>query len=149
MMAYMILIIHTHHDYEDPAWRRYDEAFRDKAAVTGNCRWAALDPDLYNRICSGRGRVVPIRGGPGRSFSDVSTSLPNKKNTKDLASSSVSRGKRSNICYDWNKDNCAYNPCKYRHICSECSGRHPLTQCKGLQDDPQRRSGHTGARPHS
>ena len=104
---------------------------------------------LYNRICSGRARVVPIRGGPGSSFSDVSTSLSNKKNTKDLASSSVSHGKRSNICYDWNKDNCAYNPCKYRHICSECSGRHPLTQCKGLQDDPQRRSGHTGARPHS
>ena len=148
-MAYMILIIHTHHDYEDPAWRRYNEAFRDKAAVTGNCRWAALDPDLYNRICSGRGRVVPFRGGPSRSFSDVSTSLPNRENTKDLASSSVSRGKRSNICYDWNKDNCAYNPCKYRHTCPECSGHHPLTQCKGLQDDPQRRSGHTGARPHS
>ena len=63
MMAYLLLIIQTHWDYEDPAWRKYDEALRDKAAATGNRKWANLDSHLYNKICSGRARRVRLEPG--------------------------------------------------------------------------------------
>lgn len=57
MMMYIILIIQTHRDYEDPAWQRYDEAFTDKAAVTGNRKWGGLGPRSIQPICSSRARV--------------------------------------------------------------------------------------------
>ena len=60
LMAYQLLIIQTHWDYEDPAWQRYDEAFRDKAAATGNRKWSSLDPHLFNKICAGRARKVGL-----------------------------------------------------------------------------------------
>jgi len=58
LMAYLSLIVQAHQDYEDPVWQRYDEAFRDKAAATGNRKWSSLDPHLYNKICAGRARKV-------------------------------------------------------------------------------------------
>ena len=60
LMAYQLLIIQTHWDYEVPPWQRYDEAFRDKAAATGNRKWSSLDPHLFNKICAGRARKVGL-----------------------------------------------------------------------------------------
>ena len=36
MLAYMLIIIRAAQEFEDPVWRSYDEAFREKAAATGN-----------------------------------------------------------------------------------------------------------------
>ena len=36
LMAYMLSIIWAYQEYEHPKWCNYDEAFRDKAATTGN-----------------------------------------------------------------------------------------------------------------
>jgi hypothetical protein len=35
LLAYMFTIIRASQEFEDPAWRNYDEAFREKAAATG------------------------------------------------------------------------------------------------------------------
>lgn len=36
MMAYMIAIMRAQIEFEEPAWSKYDEAYRDKGASTGN-----------------------------------------------------------------------------------------------------------------
>ena len=36
MLAYMLIVLRAQREYEETAWRLYDEAFRDKATATGN-----------------------------------------------------------------------------------------------------------------
>ena len=60
MMAYMITIMQAQIEFEDPAWTTYDEAYRDKAATTGNRKWSEIDPHLYNKIFTGRAKKVAI-----------------------------------------------------------------------------------------
>ena len=60
MVAYMLAIIRAQQEYEEPAWRLYDEAFREKAATTGNRKWALTDSHLYNQMFTGRARKVPL-----------------------------------------------------------------------------------------
>ena len=81
LMAYMILIIRTHRDYEDIAWRRYDEVFCEKAAVTENHKWDTIDPDLYNRICSGKAIALQAKTsfGPRNSSGHPSIRRPHRE----------------------------------------------------------------------
>ena len=46
-MAYMLSIIRAYQEYEHSQWRNYNEAFRDKAATTGNWKWSVIDSHLY------------------------------------------------------------------------------------------------------
>ena len=57
LLTYMA-IMQAQREYEEPAWRLYDEAFRDKAASTGNHKWALLDTHLY---FTGRARKAIIK----------------------------------------------------------------------------------------
>ena len=80
-MAYMILIIRTHRDYEDIAWRRYDEVFCEKVAVTENHKWDTIDPDLYNRIRSGKAIALQAKTsfGPRNSSGHPSIRRPHRE----------------------------------------------------------------------
>ena len=49
MLAYMLHILRSHREYEEPAWREYDVRFQQMAAVTGNKAWSQLDPQLFNK----------------------------------------------------------------------------------------------------
>jgi len=138
LMAYLSLIVQAHRDYEDPAWQRYDEAFRDKAAATGNRKWSSLDPHLYNKICAGRARKVCLdTSSPAmeKGAGDPTLVPPPKRPARELGrswggKSQPPRGYKSNTCWDWNMGACKFNPCKYRHMCSDCGGRHPQLQCR-------------------
>ena len=48
MLAYMLTIMKAQKEFKEPAWRLYDEAYREKAAATGNRKLAQIDPLLYN-----------------------------------------------------------------------------------------------------
>ena len=50
----------AYQEYEHPQWRNYNEAFRDKAATTGNRKWSVIDSHLYNQIFTGRARKLPV-----------------------------------------------------------------------------------------
>ena len=50
LLAYMLAIMRAQAEYEEPAWRLYDEAFRDKAASTGNRKWALLDTHIQSTL---------------------------------------------------------------------------------------------------
>ena len=60
LLAYMFTIIRAAQKFEDPAWRNYDEAFREKAAATGNHKWSAIDTLIYNRIFTGHAKKLHI-----------------------------------------------------------------------------------------
>ena len=82
-MAYMLVIIRAHQEYDHPQWRNYDEAFRDKAATTGNKKWASIDIHIYNQVFTGRARKSPIclhcGAGPHRTDANPQVGPPARK----------------------------------------------------------------------
>ena len=60
LMAYMLSIIWAYQKYEHPQWRNYNEAFRDKAATTGNRKWSVIDSHLSNQIFTGKAHKLPV-----------------------------------------------------------------------------------------
>ena len=71
MLAYMLHILRSHREYEEPAWREYDVRFRQLAAVLGNKAWAQLDPQLYNQCFVGRARRVASSPQPGEASAGI------------------------------------------------------------------------------
>jgi len=121
LMAYMITIMRAQREYEEPAWRLYDTAFRDKAASTGNRKWAQLDPHIYNQIFTGRARKL-------LSTSVGGNDTGRKRYSMEKPIGEVKK-RAKQICWDWNAERCTFEPCKFRHCCSQCGGRHPKTKC--------------------
>ena len=60
LLTYMLAIMRAQAEYKEPAWRLYDEAFRDNAGSTGNRKWALLDTHLHNQILTGGARKAII-----------------------------------------------------------------------------------------
>ena len=57
-MAYMLTIIRAQKEYEKPAWRIYDEAYRDAAASSGNKQWSKVDESIFAKVFTGRARQM-------------------------------------------------------------------------------------------
>ncbi len=49
LVAYMLTIMRAQWEFQEPAWRMYDEVYHEKAAARGNCKWSQMDPLLYNQ----------------------------------------------------------------------------------------------------
>ena len=79
LLAYMLTIMRAQVEYEEPAWRLYDEAFRDKAASTGNRKWALQDIHLYNQFFTGRARRVESSNVSSYSFGSELTPPSHKR----------------------------------------------------------------------
>ncbi len=58
LMAYMITISRASQDFYSLAWVRYDSAFRQNAAVTGNRKWSAINPSIYSFCFTGKAAVA-------------------------------------------------------------------------------------------
>jgi len=119
MLAYMLHILRSHREYEEPAWREYDVRFRQMVAVTGNKAWSQLDPQLFNQCFVGRARRVaspPQQGDSGGKLAKVERE--NKM--------------KPEICYRYNREgSCPYNlKCRFQHKCALCGGRHSSADCK-------------------
>ena len=56
-MAYM-LTIRVQKEYEEPARRIYDEAYRDAAASSGNKQWSKVDESIFVKVFTGRARQM-------------------------------------------------------------------------------------------
>ena len=69
------MTIRAAQEFEDPAWRNYDEAFREKSAATGNRKWSEIDSLIYNRVFTGHAKKIPI-SSPGPRHSDFPGPLP-------------------------------------------------------------------------
>ncbi len=146
LMAYMISTIRSAQEYDEPAWQLYDRAFREKAAATGFKKWSQLDPVLYNRCFTAKAKQVPFCLHCAQS-GHLPESCPSQKKRPFSVNSGIppwsapAKAARlqprrdSTICGMFNKGNCTFKFCKYRHICAipGCEGRHPATVCPKRQ----------------
>ena len=148
LLAYMFTIIRAAQEFEDPAWRSYDEAFREKAAATGNRKWSEIDSLIYNRVFTGHARKIPMATTnttgprptdlPGPSHSPAQHTYYSEPPPPKRPAPMSSNASRSDICYLFNRGGCRFgNMCKFRHMCSICSGRHPRVSCKAGRPAPQ------------
>ena len=56
-MSHLLTVLKAFHDAEHPAWREYDEAFREKMASTGKKNWACRDVTLYQEVVGARAKL--------------------------------------------------------------------------------------------
>ena len=147
LLAYMLVIIKAQREYEEPAWRLYDEAFRDKAAAMGNKKWAQVDPHIYDQVFTGRACRTALCGicdsiGHTGDGCPNSRSLPKKRlsagdgpSAKYAARTASPQAAQqpSDICWSFNKSpsgKCKFgNVCRFKHMCATCLGRHPMLAC--------------------
>ena len=159
MLAYMLIVLRAQRDYKEAVWHLYDEAFRDKAAATGNRKWSQIDTHIYNQIFTGRARkrVLCTHCSMATHETEECPAVqPRRKRRVEEANfgrlEEIPKGrkgicwdfndgacrygdkcgyKRKGICWDFNDGACRYgDKCGFRHICSECAGRHPRVSCR-------------------
>ena len=139
MLAYVLIVLWAQREYEEPAWRLYDEAFQDKAAATGNRKWSQIDTHIYNQIFTGRARKRLLCTHCSTATHDTEECpavQPRWKRRMEEAIfgqlEEIPKG-RKGVCWDFNDSACRYgDKCRFRHICSECAGRHPRSPAEEL-----------------
>jgi len=118
-ISHMLTVFRAYREVENPAWRLYDEAFRDKMASTGVRIWLGMDVKVYQEICGGRPRK-----GAGRLDAEgkvMSSSVGMKRPIE---------GRRPLVCWQFNEGVCSYGlKCKFPHVCEVCRGQHSKKQC--------------------
>ena len=136
MLAYMLIVLWAQREYKEPAWRLYDEAFRDKAAATGNRKWSQIDIHICNQIftCRARKRLLCTHCTATHETEECPTVQPRWKRRVEEPTfgrlEEIPKG-RKGICWDFNNGACRYgDKCRFCHICSECAGRHPRVSCQ-------------------
>ena len=105
-LSHMLTVVKAFVEVEEPAWRLYDEAYREKMAATGVKKWKGMDVGLYQEVCGGR--VRKASGAPG-----------------------IKRKAGDGCCWKYNEGKCTYGKsCKFLHRCEVCSGEHSKLYCK-------------------
>jgi len=96
-ISHMLTVFRAYREVEDPAWRLYDEAFRDKMASTGVRIWLGMDVKVYQEICGGRPRKGA--GRPDAEGKVMSSSVGMKR---------LIEGRRPLVCWQFNEGVCSY-----------------------------------------
>ena len=53
-MSHLLTVVKAFNEVEHPAWREYDEAYREKMASIGKKLWSGMDVTLYQELCGSR-----------------------------------------------------------------------------------------------
>ena len=119
-MSHLLTVLKAYGEVEEPAWRLYDEAFREKMASTGTKTWSGMDVSLYQELCGGQPRkraMGPQADGRGAATgSNAKRSLDSRKPV---------------VCWQYNDGVCSYGSrCKFPHVCEVCQGNHARSQCQ-------------------
>ena len=122
-MAHLLTVLRAYCEVDDPAWRLYDVAFREKMAATGVQMWTGADIQLYQEFCGGRSRRLPMPGGEARH-----PAFPSSPSPSASLFPSASR-KRPLVCWAFNANGCRFQNCKFAHVCESCGGGHPRSRC--------------------
>lgn len=111
LMSHLMIVVKAFVEVEEPAWRQYDEFFREKMAATGVRMWKGMDIGLYQEVCGGKAR---------------------KGHAKSSTGAAGVLGKRPGCCWKFNEGSkCSFGAaCKFMHKCDLCGGEHPRVQCK-------------------
>ena len=90
-------MIKAFNEVEHPAWREYDEAYREKMATTGVKSWSGVDVALYQELCGSRQKL--------RTPQMERKEAPRGPGVKQLAPG------WANVCWSFNDSQCTHNPC--------------------------------------
>ena len=116
-MAHLLTVLKAYTEVEGPAWRLYDEAYREKMAATVCKRWAGMDVQLYQEVCGGRPRRRAV--GEGRYGGGPAAGEKRVREER--------QGKA--VCWQYNGSGCRFKACKFPHRCEWCLGPHPRSRC--------------------
>ena len=66
LMSHLLTVLRAHAKFEDPAWRVYNESFREKMAAKGERQWSGMDIQLFQEIYGGRSKRLSSGLGGSR-----------------------------------------------------------------------------------
>ena len=120
--------------------------FRQQAAGNPAVDWSKLNPTLYavtflTQSGTGKNCVLCMESDHREEDCALSKSKGASSAVRPSSSRATQRGsgessyrppkgKGQFSCFAWNKGECNYFGCKYRHTCVKCGGEHRLTQCR-------------------
>ena len=136
LWAYQTSIVRASRNFEGTAWVAYDRQYRREALARHDLNWSACNARLYNEAFTGRAKVIPRCQ---HCLSETHGSLTCPSNPDPAAAWQAvpglpppdDRGKRREICRNFNDGRCKYQKCRYLHICDECYYPHPRIACHG------------------
>jgi hypothetical protein len=159
LMAYQATIIRCYRDFEDLHWAQYDRMYRRQVAITKDLRWGRIDTTLYSKCFAGKARrrsMCTYCLSDSHTSQDCHENPANvswpwvvQNNAQHTAYNTPSEpafhgrmqseqphfgAGRRGTCDLFNAaggSKCAFNPCKYLHLCSDCRGKHPRAACQG------------------
>ena len=150
LMAYLASIVQANQDFDGLVWERYNAAFRRQAAATGNRMWSRVNPSLYTlcfsacvvtkrercELCLGTTHTAQqcaLQGAPDpelnsrvKTVGSVLLAMSQKTSGKPKE---VVGTNSSQICHLLNRNNCTFQVCRYKHVCSTCEGSHQALHC--------------------
>ena len=114
-MSHLLIVLKAFNEVEHPAWREYDEAYREKMTSTGEKIWSGMDVALYQELCASRQKLR--------------TPQTEKKEMPKGTAGKCPMSGRGNVCWLYNDSLCTHTPCKFLHVCEICRGNHPKRFC--------------------
>ena len=136
-MAYLKIIVYASKSFTGDGWVTYDACYRRKAAATRSLDWSRMDFNLYNQIFAGRAKTLPCcRFCNSELHPSFECPLAPHQPEKRLSSGTRLAASRPleflyQLFNSRTGNKCKFQPCKFRHACSECGGSHPASQCRG------------------
>ena len=146
LLAYQTVIVREARRCGGRDWQAYDSMFRQQAVGNPAVDWSKLNPTLYavtflTQSGTGKNCVLCMESDHREEDCALSKSKgvssavrPSSFRATQRGSGELSyrppKGKGQFSCFAWNKGECNYFGCKYRHTCVKCGGEHRLTQCR-------------------
>ncbi len=133
LMGYFLQISKIQRESYGEGWLAYDRAFRKRVAENPLSTWSDIDVNLF---------VSNVF----QKFSNSSVASPSKPVVSNIESPS------QGICVFWNRGDCRFDPCRYRHVCCLCQGSHTASKCSRVSTSRgsfQRRSRSRSPSPKS
>lgn len=114
LATYMTIVARLAREVPGQVWCRYDRLFRQAAAVNPSLPWDHQESDIWLAAMAEN----PRAGDLG------SVTVPRTS----------ARGEEVELCRRFNRGDCPFQHCRYRHACGICRARnHPARDCPLLQ----------------
>ena len=156
MLAYARLVIREAQRHGGNGWIAYDKVFRQQAAIDSTLQWNTIHPGIQASTLLGQtpGQGVfctlcrePDHKSMGCALSYLqepqSPAWPIVPTPAGTAASL--RGRQSlkrrqtpeqRVCRSWNRGECMFQNCNYRHVCASCSRQHKARDCPDKTGNP-------------
>lgn len=159
LWAYQAMIIGEARRCGGRGWALYDSAFRQRVSSLTEVDFSKLNQALYSTTFlayGGRGRfcascsmsdhtpeecalhpnrsmpVIQLRGEFG------TTGHREREWAERPPETKRQRGPSVRPCFAWNDGKCAYQNCRFDHVCARCHGAHRKPACRAKEGAPSR-----------